>query len=598
MRALHVILFAAIALILGVPFLLRPSAQTRDRSARAVVIITPHTEQIRSELGRGFEAWHKRVYGEAVRVDWRSPGGTSEIYKQLVAQYEAAVASERFDFSDPKNPVAKEPGVIPYSLMIGGGTYEHGRLKSGIPVVDPKDKSSRVFPISTPAGYSKEQFETWFGDNKCGAQALADPEQFWIGTCLSSFGIVYNKDLYSRLGIPAPTSFEDLGNPKLQGNVALADPRQSGSIATTLDSILNYHIWKIARDEGWDAELAGAIKAEKDGIRKARAEGKSAAEIAAIPIWEESLWESHGPSIQKAWDRGWRVLREMSCNTRYFTSSAPKPPLDVSHGEAAAGLSIDFYGRSQAQAILLPGQDPSASRVGFVDPAGSVYIDSDPASILRGGVEPELAKRFIEFCLTEEGQALWQFPSRRNAKSATNPVGESGEKLGPVQYELRRLPVRRSMYAPEMAKHMIDQVDPFAIASNVSAVGWRDAINPMMGAFAIDVSDEARAAWAALNRARADASFPRATLDEMEALFYSWPTSPMPDAKDPSRVRSDGQEVDFGPMTARRVREHWRNRSFQSECVIRYTTFYRDTYKRIIAMESSGRVQASAQTGR
>ena len=45
-----------------------------------MVIITPHTEQIRSELGRGFEAWHKRVYGETVRVDWRSPGGTSEIY--------------------------------------------------------------------------------------------------------------------------------------------------------------------------------------------------------------------------------------------------------------------------------------------------------------------------------------------------------------------------------------------------------------------------------------------------------------------------------------------------------------------------------------
>ena len=84
----------------------------------------------------------------------------------------------------------------------------------------------------------------------------------------------------------------------------------------------------------------------------------------------------------------------------------------------------------------------------------------------------------------------------------------------------------------------------------------------------------------------------------MEALFYSWPKSPLPDAQDPSRVSPDGQEVDFGPMTARRVREHWRNRSFQSTCVIRYTTYYRETYKRIIAMESSARVQASATSGR
>lgn len=597
MRPLHVILSLSLLLILGVPFLLRPSEATRDTTTRKVVIITPHTEQIRSEFGRGFEAWHKRVYNEDVRVDWRSPGGTSEILKQLTAQYESAVAQGRFDFSDPKNPTAK-PGTIPYSLMIGGGTYEHSKLKSGISVKDPKDNATRTIAISTPAGFEKSDIDTWFGDNKCGAQALCDPDQFWIGTALSSFGIVYNKVIYKDLGLHEPTSFEDLGNPKLQGWVALADPRQSGSISTTMDSILNWYVWSTAQREGWDAELTAAIKAEKDGIKKAKSENKSAAEIAAIPIWEEALWDTRGDSIQKAWDQGWSVLREMACNTRYFTSSAPKPPLDVSHGEAAAGLSIDFYGRSQAQAILLPGQDPSMSRVGFVDPAGAVYIDSDPASLLRGGLEPELAKRFIEYCLTEEGQALWQFPAKTNPRSKDNPAGESGEKLGPQQYELRRLPVRRSMYASEMAKHMIDQVDPFAIASKVSPVGWRDAIQPMMGAFAIDVSDDARAAWAALNRGRANPAFPEATLTQMETLFYSWPMSVIPDAKDQSKPNAAGESLQFGPRTARRIREHWRNRTYQSACVIRYTEFYRDTYKKVIELESTGLVQVGAASGR
>jgi ABC-type Fe3+ transport system substrate-binding protein len=389
-----------------------------------------------------------------------------------------------------------------------------------------------------------------------------------------------------------------LGNPKLQGWIALADPRQSGSISTTMDSILNYYVWHTAKSEGWDAELRSAIKAEKDAIKKARGEGKSAADIAAIPTWEESLWDTRGESIQRAWDDGWKVLRDMACNTRYFTSSAPKPPLDVSHGEAAAGLSIDFYGRSQAQAILLPGQDPSASRVGFVDPAGAVYIDSDPASMLRGGLEPELAKRFIEYCLTEEGQALWQFPAKTDPKSSQNPVDAAGVKLGPEQYELRRLPVRRSMYAPEMAKHMIDQVDPFAIASNVSAVGWRDAILPMMGAFAIDVASEARPAWAALNRARANPAFPKQTLDQMESLFYSWPTSLLPDPKDASRPNAAGETLAFGPKTARRIREHWRNRTFQSSSVIRYTGYFRDTYHRVITLESAARLQVGAAAGR
>jgi iron(III) transport system substrate-binding protein len=597
MRAVHVILALMMGVILGVPFLLRPAAERRDKASRSVVIVTPHTEQIRSEFGRGFEAWHKRVYGESVRVDWRSPGGTSEIYKQLQAQYEAAVAQGKFDFSDPKNPTAPA-GTIPYSLMIGGGTYEFGRLKAGIAVRDPKDGSARTIPISTPAGFSKEQIEEWFGDNRCGAQALSDPDQFWIGTALSSFGIVYNKEIYKELGLTPPTSFEDLGNPKLQGFVALADPRQSGSIATTMDSILNFYVWDTAQKEGWDAELSAAMKAEGDAKRKARGEGKSAAEVAAIATWEESLWDSRGESIERAWDQGWRVLREMACNTRYFTSSAPKPPLDVSHGEAAAGLSIDFYGRSQAQAILLPGQSPDESRVGFVDPAGAVYIDADPASILRGGLEPELARRFIEYSLTEEGQALWQFPAKTNAKSAGNPVDASGMKLGPAQYELRRLPVRRSMYEPGMARHMIDQVDPFAIASKVSAVGWRDAILPMMGAFAIDVSDEARGAWGALCRARAEEGFSKETLAEMERLFYSWPTSVLPDAGDASRENAAGETVQFGPLTARRVREHWRNRTFQAASVIGYTSYFRETYRKVIELESRGRGQVRAAAGR
>lgn len=597
MRPFHFALILAMALILGVPFLLRPPAESRDRSLRTLVVVTPHIEQIRDEFGRGFEAWHERVYHEKVRVDWRSPGGTSEIYKLLQAQYEAAVAQGAFNFSNPKNPTAR-PGTIPYSLIIGGGTYEHGRLKRGISVHDPKDDKPKNLPISAPAGFEDTQIKEWFGDNKCGSQALCDPDQFWIGTALSSFGIVYNKSVYKQIGLPEPTSFADLGNPKLQGFIALADPRQSGSISTTMDSILNFYVWDLARREGWDAELAAAMKAEADGIKKAKSEGKPPAEIAAVPLWEESLRPTRGDSIQKAWDQGWRVLREMACNTRYFTSSAPKPPLDVSQGEAAAGLAIDFYGRSQAQSILLPGQDSGDSRVGFVDPKGAVYIDSDPASMLRGGLDPELARRFIEYCLTEEGQALWQFPARNDPKSADNPVDASGVTLGPVQYELRRLPVRRSMYSDDMKKHMIDQVDPFAIASDVSVVGWRDAIAPMMGAFAIDVADQARPAWAALNRARANPSFPKDTLAEMEQLFYSWPTSVLPDAKNPANPNAEGKTVQFGPLTARRIREHWRNRTFQSQCVIRYTTYFRETYRRVIELESRTVGQVAAPSDR
>jgi ABC-type Fe3+ transport system substrate-binding protein len=54
---------------------------------------------------------------------------------------------------------------------------------------------------------------------------------------------------------------------------------------------------------------------------------------------------------------------------------------------------------------------------------GRTYVDADPISVLRGGPNPDLARRFIEFTLTEEAQALWQFPSKRDPAGATNPVG-------------------------------------------------------------------------------------------------------------------------------------------------------------------------------
>src|SRR5690606_24431834 len=118
----------------------------------------------------------------------------------------------------------------------------------------------------------------------------------------------------------------------------------------------------------------------------------------------------------EGWDNGWRILRALSGNTRHFTNSSTKPPIDVSQGEAAAGLAIDFYGRGQAQVINDSG---GGDRVGYTDPAGAVYVDADPVSIINGAPSPDLAKRFVRFCLTEEAQALWQFPR----VNPGNPIG-------------------------------------------------------------------------------------------------------------------------------------------------------------------------------
>jgi hypothetical protein len=283
------------------------------------------------------------------------------------------------------------------------------------------------------------------------------------------------------------------------------------------------------------------------------------------------------------WERGWRVLMAMSANARSFTNMSTKPPIDVAQGEAAAGLAIDFYGRSQAQAVMRPGETPETSRVGFSDPAGAVYIDADPASVMRGGPEPEMARRFIEFCLTEEAQALWQFRATESASGRTNPKGWNGEPMGPGQYELRRMPVRRLMYEKHIDS-FVDRVTPFESASSVEAMGWRTAIPVLVGAFGIDSSREQREAWRAISLAKSEGSMIGSeTVAEMERVFFAMPEHEMP----------DGRVLSFTPENYRTIRESWRDPDhpgWLQRSELSYRRQFVANYRRVVELGRSGGV--------
>jgi ABC-type Fe3+ transport system substrate-binding protein len=550
---------ALLAVILGIPFLMSVVNRTPPPPAgsRTLLVVTPHVPQIRREFAEAFERWHLREYGQPVRVDMRTPGGTSEILTQLEAQIRSEIKRGHIAIA-PDGRITIADGAAAYDLMFGGGSYDHSRLKSGVKVTQPlladsplvhalgldridplpddldaealyrslgtpaprgvriyRDGSTPMLevsvPMSQPVGLDPAQLESWFGDNRIGAQQLYDEDQYWIGTALSSFGIVYNRDLCERLGVGVPDSFRAVADPRLIGEVALADPRMSGSITTTFDSILGYY----------------------------------------------------------GWEQGWRILRAMSANTRYFTNSSTKPPMDVSQGEAAVGLAIDFYGRGQAQAV-------GGDRVGYAEPAGAVYIDADPISVLNGAPNADLARRFVRFVLSDEGQALWQFPAVSTPAGADNPRGPDGRPMGPQRYELRRMPVRRDFIAARWDA-LIDQVDPFAIASDTQNPGWRTGVQIMMGAFAIDAGHELRQAWAALARARRTPGFDPEVLAEMERNFYAFPT----------QARADGSVVPFDQAHYDDVRAVWRDPIAQTRARIAYVRFFRERFAEVVDLSHS-----------
>lgn len=524
--SLRVFIVAALAVILGLPFALSIARDSEGLPSEGprLVIYTPHVQQIRWEFAHAFSAWHEREFGEPAVLDFRTPGGTSDIVRQLEAQYRAALAQGKYELvrTDAGYEVSMPPGTIEADLFFGGGSYDHGQLKSKLRHVfqnagpDGGDLELTV-PMSIPADFTQQELDELFGENVIGPQTLYEPEQYWIGTALSSFGIVYNTDVLAHLGLDEPDAFTDLTDCRLLGSVALADPRQSGSITTTFDSILG----------------------------------------------------------NAGWEDGWRLLRAMCGNTRYFTNSATKPPSDVSQGEAAAGLAIDFYGRGQAQTA-------GRGRVGYADPAGAVYIDADPVTILRGGPNYELAMRFVRFTLTEEAQALWQFPSLESDRAGAPVSATTGEPLGPIRYELRRMPVRRVMYDRYFDRFM-DKVVPFEIVSRIENPGWRTGVQVMMGCFAVDIADEARAAYAALCDARFNQAFPAPTLAAMERAYFAFPPTPV-DADGAFTTAPPARELAWTETNYRAVRNSWRPEGAQRRAEIYYTRWFRERYAEIIEM--------------
>ncbi len=145
--------------------------------------------------------------------------------------------------------------------------------------------------------------------------------------------------------------------------------------------------------------------------------------------------------------------------------------------------------------------------------------------------------------------------------------------MGPDRFALRRLPIRRVMYEQHWAA-LTDRVNPFEIASGVKPAGWRGSIGIMMGAFAIDVADEQRAAWRALTRARRGAGFDAARLAEMERLFYGFPEHRMP----------DGGVLAFSPENFKAISDSWKDRAFRTRCEIAYAAFFRESYARVVEL--------------
>jgi iron(III) transport system substrate-binding protein len=445
MRGLIPILVALLAIV-AVPFLFRQPEIDNHSAEDDLVIISPHSEAIRFEFTRAFADYYHKSTGRSVRLDWRLPGGTTEIVRYLNSEIEASFRNywtqqlgRPWDrevleaFANPSVKGAVDQGSqgnraryaflnsntgCGIDLLFGGGSFDFVNLANRGLLID-----SGVL----------SRFPELFGDagdllipRSLGGEPYWDTHGRWVGTCLAEFGICYNIEVLARLGVfTPPAQWIDLANERLFNAIALADPTKSGSVAKAFELMIQQQMNQRL------AELAASAGDQPPEQREKQA-------------------------VTEGWEMGLQLLIRLAANSRYFSDGAPKVPMDVAYGEAAAGMCIDFYGRFESESVA---DKNGYSRLKYTSVVGGTSVGADSIALLRGAPHPQVAKAFIDFVLTSEGQKLWDFR-----------VGTPG---GPERYALRRLPIRKEFYREPLRASMADpEADPYRDAE---AFAYHDA---------------------------------------------------------------------------------------------------------------------------
>ncbi|MDR1255822.1 MAG: extracellular solute-binding protein [Puniceicoccales bacterium] len=507
-----------ILLIIVVPFVLRDGRKSvmLDDKFDVLVILTPHNEALRQEYTQGFKKWYGKETGKDISIDWRYQGGGQETSRYIestlsnnfmnywIGEFNLPWTSEHaaaFSARSAKNmgkgnalqdeiydKFAHSDVGCGVDLLFGGGMYEF-ILQADRGNLIPCD-----IIRERPDLFSNDTIPEFFAGGR-----LWDREGRWFGSALSSFGIIYNAEALLSEGIEAwPRAWGDLARPEYFRKLAVVDPTKSSSMLKAFSMLIQQQM-QIAYEN---------LCTEKN--------------VAKLSPGDEF------EAVSEGWLAGLKIIQKIAANGRYFTESATKPLIDVSTGNCLAGISVDFYGLSEVQHLeersgsnrmkfVVPCGGTEAQpkfsearnedgRFKFILPYGGGAPSPDPVAVLRGARRPDLAKKFIEYVVSMDGQKLLAF--------------KAGTDGGPAKTTMCRTPILKTIYEKKYEKFRVNpDLNPYeATASFVSHDEWTEPVYSISGliiklAF-IDNNIELVEAWGAILRARADGRFHEADAAE------------------------------------------------------------------------------------
>ncbi len=490
--------FSIFLILLLIPFALKQAPQQADYADDVdnLVIVTPHVDSIKSEFEQAFKDYYFKKYNRSIRIDYRNMGGTSDIIRYISDRFE----SEFRRFYEAKNlkwnpvvqaaftrdqaPTASDEAKnarkmfldsnigIGIDLFFGGGTFDQARMAQKGYAAD-----AEVFKRH-PEYFSNNIIPPSFA-----GETFYDKNGLYYGVCLSSFGICINPDVVIECGLKPSdiTRWDDMARSEFFGKVIVADPSKSGSVTKCFESILQEKMFQAAKKYGKDK----------------------------------------GPAI--GFEEGFNLIRRIVANSRAVTDSAGKVPREIASGNGAIGMAIDFYALAEQQftAAMSP---EGREKIRYITPKGGSFVSADPVQLLRGAPNRQQACDFIDFCLSEDGQKLWNH--------------RPGAPGGPRKYALLRPPIRRDVHEKaDKANLSNGSYNPYVSSENVFYNGrWTgpyfNLIRILIRTTLLDVIEELQQAHLAIINAGGYERVPQA------AAAFNRMIVPYSEAKNASKALS------------------------------------------------------------
>lgn len=194
----------------------------------------------------------------------------------------------------------------------------------------------------------------------------------------------------------------------------------------------------------------------------------------------EIILQTHG------WEKGFALLTKLGGNVKKFSAGANVIPRDVGAGQVIYGLAIDFYAYSQIAAL-------GPEKIKYVLPTDGTVVNPDSIAILKGAPNMEIAKKFIEFVLSEQAQKLWMLRDTDDE----GPKWKGG---------LNRASVLPALYDELGDRCVVTnpfdlKSPPFPYDADKGSVRW-DIVNDLFGILIIDSHKDLVDAWKAIRKCK------------------------------------------------------------------------------------------------